>query len=176
MATITPTTSFAADEAACRASPATIEDMFLIVAQDLHKLMQAQTQLDEALPASLGFHRLMRFVETVEGRITGSLAAIRSLPPLTAVERHLRHVARDLSIALALEDGEDAVYFMDTLEAWPDLLVLSDDVDGAPHANALVQLCLDQVWEHHRRCVPAMLTLRTLPDAGPEDTGAPALH
>lgn len=176
MATITPTTSPEADEIPRRARPATIEDMFLIVAQDLHKRTQAQIQLDEALPASPGFHRLMRFVETVEERITGSLAAILSLAPLTVVERHLRHVARDLSIALALEDGEDAVYFLDTLEAWPDLLVLPDEVDGAPRANALVRFCLDQILEQQHRRLPAMLALRTLPDAGPEDTGAPTLH
>lgn len=115
-------------------------------------------------------------METTEERIGAALHAIRSLVPATDAERHLRRVARDLQIALGIEDGEDALYFLHTLEAWPDILFLSEDVTGAARANALVRFCLDEVAEHQRRCRHAMVTLRALPEAGPGDSGAPALH
>lgn len=172
MANPTPITFESQDEASRRRA-ATIEDMFLLVAQALNGLTLHHAQLDDALPGSPRFHRLLRQVEAAEEHIIAGLDAIMRLQPSTGAQVHLRRFARDLQVALALEDGSDAAYFVNALQAWPDLLFLPTAEAGASEVNALVQFCLNAVIEQQDRRAPSIMALRVLPDAGPTE-GTPS--
>lgn len=155
-----------------------IEASFGVIGRTLHTVVRTQTLLDDEGPTSLRFHHLLRALEAAEERISGTLNAVLAHAPTTPGDQHLRRVARDLWMARSIQDGEDAVHFLDVLQAWPDLLFLSDVHPGADRVNAMIQFCMDAVIDLQKRDAPAMMALRALPRSAPASgaPSAPTLH
>lgn len=149
---------------------------FGAISRALHALARTQALLDGEQPTSGRFHHLLRAVEAAEERIGASLNAVLAGVPTTPADQHLRRVARDLRTARSIEDGEDAVYFVDTLLAWPDLLFLPEAHPEADRLNAMIQFCIDAVVDLQGRYAPPMMALRALPDPASGAPSAPTLH
>lgn len=155
-----------------------IEASFGVIGRALQTVARTQARLDDEQPAAPRFHHLLRVVEAAEERIGGTLDAVLASVPTSLADQHLRRVARDLWVARSIEDGEDAVHFVDALQAWPDLLFLSDAHPEADRVNAMIQFCLDAVIDLQKRDAPAMMALRALPHSAPANgaPSAPTLH